>query len=204
MDIGEQRLLGPRLGATVVYLSQRMRLLRRKVQELLHELFGLEMSTALIDQTIKQTARSIEPLQSELVAQLETAALLHADETSWPESALMLWLWLWVLCCSHTVLYVIGARTKEMFDNALSAQFMGLIMSDGYGVYRHRANRLRCWAHLMRKLCGVSESMDQMQLLRARSCLTCLPSSCRAFSRPGIDSKRCHLESRMIRQNGRW
>lgn len=166
VDIGEQRLLGPRLAATVVYLSQRMRLPRRKVQELLYELFGLEMSTALIDQTIKQTARSIEPLQSELVEQLETAVLLHADETSWPESAQMLWLW--VLCCSHTVLYVIGARTKEMFDNALSENFKGLLMSDGYAAYRSRANRLRCWAHLMRKLCGVSESTDQSAALAGK------------------------------------
>lgn len=159
VDIGEQRLLGPRLAAAVVYLSQRMRLPRRKVQELLYELFGLEMSTALIDQTLKQTARSVEPLQDELAQQLEAAVLVHADETSWPESALRLWLW--VLCCSHTVLYVIGARTKEMFDNALSIRFMGLFMSDGYAAYRQRPNRLRCWAHLMRKLCGVSESTDQ-------------------------------------------
>ena len=57
VDIGQQRLLGPRLAATVVYLSLRMRLPRRKVQELLLELFGLELSTALIDQTIKQAAR---------------------------------------------------------------------------------------------------------------------------------------------------
>jgi len=35
---------------------------------------------------------------------------LHADETSWSESGLALWLW--VLCCCHTVLYVIGARTR--------------------------------------------------------------------------------------------
>jgi hypothetical protein len=161
--------LGPRLASAVVYLSQRMRLPRRKVQELLYELFGLEISTALIDQTIKQTARSMEPLQSELVEQLETAALLHADETSWPESAQRLWLW--VLCCSHTVLYVIGARTKEMFENTLSAQFKGLLMSDGYGVYRHRENRLRCWAHLMRKLCGVSESTHQSAALAGKTML---------------------------------
>lgn len=169
VDIGQQRLLGPRLAAAVVYLSQRMRLPRRKVQELLYELFCLEISTALIDQTIKQTARSVEPLQSELVAQLETAVLLHADETSWPELAQKLWLW--VLCCSHTVLYVIGARTKEMFTNTLSAQFAGQLMSDGYGVYRDRERRLRCWAHLMRKLCGVSESTDASAALAGRAML---------------------------------
>ena len=169
VDIGEQRLLGPRLAATVVYLSLRMRLPRRKVQELLLELFGLELSTALIDQTIKQTARSVEPLHSELVRQLEEAVLAHADETSWPEGKLRLWLW--VLCCSHTVLYVIGMRTKEMFDNALGLNFTGMLMSDGYMAYRSTLNRLRCWAHLQRKLCGVAQSTDHHAALGGRAML---------------------------------
>lgn len=68
------------------------------------------------------------------IEHLQSAGVLHADEASWTESKQMLWLW--VLCCSHTVLYVIGARTKEMFDNSLSAAFMGMLMSDGYRAYR--------------------------------------------------------------------
>ena len=159
VNISEQRLLGPLLAATVVYLSVRMRLPRYKVQELLLEIFGLEISTALIDQTIKQTARSVEPLQKELVEQLEQAELAYADETSWAESVTCLWLW--VLCCSHTVLYLIGKRTKEMFDNALVSTFAGVLMTDGYQAYRSRPNRLRCWAHLNRKLRGVAESTDR-------------------------------------------
>ncbi len=34
-------------------------------------------------------------------------------------------------------------------------------MSDGYGAYRSRKNRLRCWAHLLRKLQGVAESTNR-------------------------------------------
>ena len=158
VDIGEQRLIGPGLAATVVYMSLRMRLPRRKVQELLLELFGLELSTALIDQTIKQAARSVESLQPELVRQLQEAVLAYADETSWPESKYALWLW--VFLCSHTVLYAIGLRTKDMLNNAFGLKFMGLLMSDGYIAYRSTLNRLRCWAHLLRKLCGVAESTD--------------------------------------------
>ena len=167
--MGEQRLLGPRLAATVVYLSLRMRLPRRKVQELLFELFGLELSTALVDQAIKQAARSAEPLQPELLKQLEEAALAYADETCWPERKLRLWLW--VLCCSHTVLYVIGMRSKEMFDNALGPDFRGTPMTDGYMAYRGRLNRLRCWAHLQRKLSGVAGSTDPRAALDGRAML---------------------------------
>ena len=159
VDIGEQRLLGPRLAATVVYLCLRMRLPRRMVSELLLELLGLQLSPALIDQAVHQAARSVAPLQDQLAQQIEQAVLLHVDETSWPEGALRLWLW--VFCCSHTVLYVIGRRTKEMFENTLGANFAGTLMSDGYSVYRARALRLRCWAHLQRKLRGLAGSSDK-------------------------------------------
>ena len=159
VHLSEQRLLGPRLAAAVVHLCVRMRLPRRKVSELLLEWFGLELSAALIDQTVHQAARSVAPLEQQLAAQLETAALVYVDETSWAEAGQALWLW--VLCCCHTVLYVIGARTKEMFDNALSLGYGGTVMSDGYGAYRARVRRLRCWAHLHRKLRGVAESTDR-------------------------------------------
>jgi hypothetical protein len=156
VDIGEQRLLGARLAATVVYLCLRMRLPRRKVSELLLELFALELSAALIDQAVHQAGRCVAPLEDQLALQLEQAVVLHIDETTWPEKTLLLWLW--VFCCSHTVLYVIGQRAKEMFENALSADFAGTLMSDGYGVYRARALRevarefLNDWDVIMRPL----------------------------------------------------
>jgi len=159
VEISQQRLLGPRLAAAVVHLCVRMRLPRRRVSELLQEWFGLEVSAALIDQTVHQAARSVAPLEAVLAEQLETAALVYTDETSWGEAGQALWLW--VLCCCHTVLYVIGSRGKEMFDNALSTAFAGTLMSDGYGVYRSRPVRLRCWAHLRRKLRGLAESTDR-------------------------------------------
>jgi transposase len=143
----------------VVYLCLRMRLPRRKVSELLLELFGLRLSPALIDQTVHQAARSVAPLEDQLVQELEQAVLVHADETSWAEAGQALWLW--VLCCCHTVLYMIGQRTKEMLDNALHSDFAGTLMTDGYAAYRSRLLRLRCWAHLRRKLKGVAESTDR-------------------------------------------
>jgi len=159
VQLSQQRLLGPRLAAAVVHLCVRMRLPRRKVAELLLEWFGLELSPALIDQTVHQAARSVAPLEQQLAADLEQAVLLHADETPWMEAGLALWLW--VLCSCHTVLYVIGARTKEMFDNALSLDFAGRLMTDGFAAYRSRLLRLRCWAHLHRKLRGLAQSCER-------------------------------------------
>jgi transposase len=98
-------------------------------------------------------------LEEALVAQIHEAPQLYVDETSWPESGVMLWLW--VLVSAQTVLYVIGPRSRETLESLLEASFAGTLMSDGYGVYRNRSNRLRCWAHLTRKVRGLVESADR-------------------------------------------
>lgn len=156
---GQWRLIGPQLAGLIVLLALRMRLSRQRIQELLDTLFALQVSTGLIDQTIREAGRLSQPLEDELVADLHQAAQVHIDETPWPESGVMLWLW--VLVSARTVLYLIGPRSREMLGNALDASFAGILMSDGYTVYRDRPNRLRCWAHLLRKVRGLAESTDR-------------------------------------------
>ena len=146
--LGEQRLLGPQLASVVVYLVMRLRCPRRKVQELLLDLFGLELSVGLIEQTVLEAGRAAEAHDEALTHDLLEALVLHADETPWLEAGKVLWLW--VFCSLATVLYVIGPRTAEMLANVLSpASFHGVLMSDGYAVYRAFVNRLRCWAHYL-------------------------------------------------------
>jgi transposase len=159
VTLGEWRLLGPRLASVVVLLTVRYRLSRAKVKALLAELLGLNVSTGLIDQTLRETGRAVAPLEAERVAAMERAARVHADETSWREAGQALWLWVFVTI--ETVLYQIGYRTQEIIANVLSAAFQGTLMTDGYAVYRSYPNRVRCWAHLMRKLVGLSESTHQ-------------------------------------------
>lgn len=83
--------------------------------------------------------------------------LLHIDETSWKEGKLLMWLW--VFCNDHVVAYWIGFRSMEILNNVLGDNYLGNIMSDGYNAYRHFINRLRCWAHLLRKAKGLTEAL---------------------------------------------
>ena len=103
VDIGEQRLLGPRLAAVVVFLCLRMRLSRQRVRELMQVLFALELSVGLIDQTVQQAARAVAPLEEAIVCDIERAARVHVDETGWREAGQVLWLW--VLIVPSTALY---------------------------------------------------------------------------------------------------
>ena len=159
VDLTEWRLVGPNLAAVIAMLSLRMRLSRARIRELLHELFGITLSIGVIDQTIREAGRACAPLEDVLVDEIQKAALVHADETGWPESGVLLWLW--VLVSASTVLYFIGGRTREMLRNALGEDFAGVLMADGYSVYRTWLNRLWCWAHLLRKARGLKESTDR-------------------------------------------
>ncbi len=158
VELGEWRLVGPRLAGVIVLLALRMRLSRARIRELLQDVFDLTLSTGVIDETIREAGRASFPLEDALVADIVQVAQLHVDETSWPEAGVLLWLW--ALVSTSTALYLIGPRTREMLDNALQDGYTGILISDGYVVYRTWENCLRCWPHLLRKLRGLAESSD--------------------------------------------
>lgn len=135
-----------------------MRLSRARIREFLIELFDLRLSTGVIDETIREAGRAVAPLDDEMVRDLEAAVLLNVDESPWKERKVLLWLWVFV--AMYTTLFLIGLRTMEILSNVLTSKFQGDLMTDGYQGYRHLGRRLRCWAHLVRKLRGLTESTD--------------------------------------------
>jgi transposase len=158
ISVAEWRLVGPHLAAMIVFLALRMRLSRARIQEFLDQFLGLSLCIGTIDQTVRESGRSCMPLEDELVADIVQAPLLGIDETPWKESGVLFYLW--TLISATTVFFVIGDRSRAMLANILNDKFIGIIMSDGYKVYRSWDNRLRCWAHLERKMIGLSESTD--------------------------------------------
>ena len=154
--VDARQMLGPRLAGLIVMLCLRYRLSRAKVQELLWELLGLQLSAGLIDQTLRQSAGQVASVEDRLLEEIERAGLLPLDETPWRESGRLRWLW--VFNAVTTVVYFIGARSAEIFVNALQGGLGGCLMSDGYGVYRSYLNRIRCLAHLLRKARGLAEA----------------------------------------------
>jgi hypothetical protein len=158
VELSEWHLVGPLLVSLIVCLSQRMRLSRRRIQELLGDWLGVALSTSTINQCIHEAGRAVEPLEEQLVEELQQAALAYADETPWKEWGQLLWLW--VITTPTVCLYFIGYRSQEILANVFGDGFIGWLMSDGYQVYRQFQHRLRCWAHLLRKAKGLTESLN--------------------------------------------
>lgn len=156
--LGQWRLIGPRLAGAIVFLALRMRLSRARIREFFIELFDLQLSTGVLDETIREAGRAVAPLEDEMVLDIEQAVLLHADETPWKEAGQPFWLWVFV--ASFTTLFFVCSRGLEILSNVLTAKFVGNLMTDGYQAYRHLGRRLRCWAHLIRKCQGLIDSTD--------------------------------------------
>jgi transposase len=157
VELTEWHLVGPMLVSLIIALSLRMRLSRTRIQEFLHDWLGIYLSIGVINQSITEGGRAVEPIEEELIAEVKQSELLHVDETGWKEKGQLVWLW--VLVTSNATLFLIGRRSWEVIADALEG-FAGWLMSDGYQAYRCYAKRLRCLAHLLRKAQGLSESLN--------------------------------------------
>ncbi len=159
VELTEWHLVGPMLMSLICCLALRMKLSRPRIQELLWEWLGLRLAVGTINQCIHESGRAVEPVENQLIEEVTKSDLLHVDETSWKQKGQLYWLW--VFCTATVTLYVIGYRSMETIVKVLGESFPGWLMSDGYKVYRAYKNRLRCWAHLLRKAQGLSESLEK-------------------------------------------
>ncbi len=157
-EITEWRLIGPMLASLIVSLAFRSHMSRLRIKEFLKDWLGIRISKGTINNTIREAGQAVEPLEEELIREVEKAELLHADETSWKENGKLRWLW--VLVTANGTLFLIGRRSWDVIAEILE-NYAGWLMSDGYMAYRKYAKRLRCWAHLIRKARGLSESLTQ-------------------------------------------
>jgi len=68
--------------------------------------------------------------------------------------------WLWVFVSAQTVVYQVGKRHRLVVQQLLGDAFNGFLMTDGFSVYRIFPQRLRCWAHLVRKARALHQCLD--------------------------------------------
>ena len=134
-----------------------MRLSRKRIQEF-NDWLGVWLSIGTINQCIHEAGRAMEPLEEQMIEEVQHSGLLHADETSWKERREALWFW--VFSTVTITLFVIGKRSQQVIERVLGEVFPGWLMTDGYKVYRKYLKCLRCWAHLERKAKGLEESLD--------------------------------------------
>jgi transposase len=149
---------GPRVQATVGYLTGRMGASQREVQDILATLCQTDVSVG----GIGALEQAVSAALAEPVAEAQTYAqrqpVRNADETSWREKTQRRWLWISVTPLV-TIFRLLKTRGAAGAKELLGEVVWGIIGTDHYAGYHWIDPRQRqlCWAHLKREFVAWSE-----------------------------------------------
>lgn len=146
-----QGAFGPRLQAMVSLLSGRYHLSKRDTAEVMADFFQAELSLGSIPTLVQRTSQAISEPVNEAHEYVKVQAVVHSDETSWPEANQKAWLWV-VATTLVTVFLIRCSRGGQVAREMLGETFTGIVVSDRWSAYNWLLTLLRqlCWAHLRR------------------------------------------------------
>jgi transposase len=150
---------GPRLTALIGELSGSQRNSRSAVQEFCTSVLGVPISRGAIQRTIDRVSEAITPHYEAIAEEARRAKVNYIDETAWSQHGLLAWLW--VMVNTTVALFTVQASRSQAAFEALVERWAGILVSDGYGLYRQWLHgRQTCLAHLIRRARGLSERHD--------------------------------------------
>lgn len=152
---------GPRFSALVGELSGNKGMSRKDVKQLIGSCCGISIATGTIQKIVDRASDALLPVYTAIGTVARRYWCNHIDETSWFNHNDLHWLW--AMVNDRVAFYRIDRhRSREAFDK-LVEDWDGILISDGYGLYRKWVNRQTCLAHLIRKADALAESTKSDQ-----------------------------------------
>lgn len=142
---------GPRLQATVGYLTGRMGLSQRDTAEVLETVCHAEISLGSVPVQEAAVSEALAEPVAEAVVYVQAQPTNNVDETSWPEQDERHWLWI-----NHALLvtafFLLAHRSAECARQVIGPLVGKVVGTDRYSAYHWLAHQARqvCWAHLRR------------------------------------------------------
>jgi transposase len=150
---------GPRLTALIGELSGPQRDSRSAVQEFCPSVLGVRISRGAIQRCVDRVSEAIRPHYTAIAERARRAPVNYIDETAWYQHGVLAWLW--VMVNTMVAFFAVQASRSQVAFEALVERWAGILVSDGYGLYRKWLHgRQTCLAHLIRRARGLSERHD--------------------------------------------
>ena len=147
---------GPRLQATIALLSGVYRLSKRSVESVLADFFHTPISLGSICACEAAVSEALAEAVEQAREHVQSAPVVHADETGWREANNKAWLW--VAVTATATVFMIHAKRGQVAARGLLGEFGGVLVSDRWGGYNfYNGLRQWCWAHLRRDFTAFSE-----------------------------------------------
>jgi transposase len=149
---------GPRVQATVGYLTGRIGASQREVQEILATLCQIEVSIGSITALEQTVSTALATPVAEAQQYVQRQPVRNADETSWREKTKRLWVWISVTP-GVSVFRLLKTRGAAGAKELLGEEVWGTIGTDHYVGYHwiDPCQRQLCWAHLKREFVAWSQ-----------------------------------------------
>jgi transposase len=142
---------GPRLAASVTFLSGSPHVSKRGIEEIVETIFGVPISLGSIANLEQEMSVALADAHGEAREAVQQAPVKHIDETGWKQAGRRCWLW--GAATALVACFVIHpSRGRAGLLALLGRRIKGIVCSDRWGVYGRLAAHRRqvCWAHLKR------------------------------------------------------
>jgi transposase len=142
---------GPRVQATVGYLTGRLGISQRDTEEALDALFHTEVSLGSIPALQQAVSTALAAPVAAAQAHVQAQPTQNVDETSWREGTTACWLWLSATALV-TVFLVLAKRGTAEAKQLIGETYAGIVGSDRWSAstWLDPLRRQLCWAHLKR------------------------------------------------------
>ncbi len=151
-------VFGPRLTATLSFLSGVLHASKRGIEEFVETVLGVEIALGTISNLEQEMSAALASAHAEAQQAVQAAPTKHVDETGWKKAG-QKW-WLWGAATKFVACFVIApTRSAAALAKLLGTKIKGIIASDRFSVYGQLkvGSRQLCWAHLKRDFQKLAE-----------------------------------------------
>jgi transposase len=154
---------GPHVRALAVYLSEEQLVPLGRVQQLLSDLFAVQVGRGTLVAWIQQAAAVLAPVEDQIKAALRQAPVLHVDETGVRRGGQLAWAH--VASTSHLTHFAIHSNRGHTATDAIGIlpDFRGVSVHDGWASYQTYTScrHALCNVHHLRELTFLEEEEHQ-------------------------------------------
>jgi transposase len=150
-DEVRDHVCGPRLTATLSFLSGVLHASKRGIEEFVETVLRVPLALGTVSNLEQEMSAALAAAHAEARQAVQEAAAKNVDETGWKKAGAKRWLW--GAATALVACFVITATRGAVGLTALLGQkIKGIISSDRWSVYGQLklGRRQLCWAHLKR------------------------------------------------------
>jgi transposase len=163
---------GPRAQAAMTYLSQYQLLPYERLQELLHDVFQMDVSQGTLDNVLKRGYEKLAGFEEQVKERIRDSRVAHFDETGMRVVKDLHWLH--VASTPEFTAYHIDAQRGQPAMEAMGILpgFTGTAVHDSWtSYYAYECEHALCNAHHLRELIFAHEEHGQQWAARLKACL---------------------------------